>query len=71
MARLFPRATVVGCDIEPKTHFNYRRIPTYRVDQSNPTDLMALAAAERPFDVIIDDGSHVNAHQVATFYNLF
>lgn len=67
----FPRATVVGCDIRPKAHLNYRRIRTYLTDQSNPTDLAALAAAEGPFDVIIDDGSHVNAHQVTTFYSLF
>ncbi len=67
----FPRATVVGCDIRPKTHLNYRRIRTHLIDQSNPTDLAALAAAEGPFDVIIDDGSHVNAHQVTTFYSLF
>ena len=67
----FPRAIIVGCDIRPKMQFNYRRIRTYLTDQSNPADLMALAAAEGPFDVIIDDGSHINAHQVTTLYNLF
>ena len=67
----FPRATIVGCDIRPKTQFNYRRIRTYLTDQSNPADLTALAAAEGPFDVIIDDGSHVNAHQVTALYSLF
>ena len=66
-----PRATIVGCDIEPKAQFSHRRIRTHRTDQSSPTDLAALATAEGPFDVIIDDGSHINAHQVNTFYTLF
>jgi hypothetical protein len=30
-----------------------------------------LAAAEGPFDVVIDDGSHVSAHQITSFYFLF
>ena len=67
----FPRATIVGCDIRPKTQFDYRRIRTHLTDQSCPADLTALAEAEGPFDVIIDDGSHVNAHQVTAFYSLF
>lgn len=67
----FPRATIVGCDIRPKAHFSYRRVRTCLTDQSKPADLAALAAAEGPFDVIIDDGSHVNAHQITTFHSLF
>jgi Methyltransferase domain len=66
-----PRATIIGCDIEPKEQFSYRRIRTHRTDQSSPSDLAALAAAEGPFDVIIDDGSHISAHQITSFYTLF
>lgn len=51
--------------------FSYRRVRTYLTDQSSPADLAVLAAAEGPFDVIIDNGSHINAHQVTTFYSLF
>jgi hypothetical protein len=66
-----PRATIIGCDIEPKPRFHYRSIHTYVTDQSSRTDLLALAKAEGPFDIIIDDGSHINAHQIETFRTLF
>jgi hypothetical protein len=66
-----PRATIIGCDIEPKEQYNYRRIRIHRIDQSKPPDLVALAASEGPFDVIIDDGSHINGHQITSFYTLF
>jgi len=41
------------------------------VDQSSRTDLQQLAEADGPFDVIIDDGSHLNAHQIFTFQTLY
>ncbi|HEX5327835.1 MAG TPA: class I SAM-dependent methyltransferase [Acetobacteraceae bacterium] len=66
-----PRATIVGCDIRPKPHCAHRRIRTYVTDQSSAADLAALAAAEGPFDVIIDDGSHISDHQITSFYALF
>lgn len=65
------RATVVGADIAPIGHLGYRGLRTRQTDQSSPEALAALAADEGPFDVIIDDGSHINAHQILTFYTMF
>ncbi len=65
------RATVLGADIAPIEHLSYRGLRTRQTDQSSPSALAALAADEGPFDIIIDDGSHINAHQILTFYTLF
>ena len=40
-------------------------------NQADPAFLAELAAKHGPFDVILDDGSHVCAHQVASFENLW
>ena len=40
-------------------------------NQADPAFLADLAARHGPFDVILDDGSHVCAHQVASFENLW
>ena len=48
------------------------RVHIHVVDQeSSADDLAILSGKEGPFDVIIDDGSHINAHQIFTFENLF
>ena len=67
----FPRGTVIGCDIEPKERFAIGRILTRVADQSSQSDLQRLCAHDGPFDVIIDDGSHQNVHQIFTFYEIF
>ena len=67
----FPRATIIGADIEPKPQMAGSRTRIYTVDQSAAADLDRMVAQEGPFDIIIDDGSHLNAHQVFTFYHLF
>ena len=67
----FPRATTIGMDIDPKPGLAGSRTRIYLADQSSATDLEAVAAKEGPFDIIIDDGSHQNAHQIFTFHQLF
>ncbi|MDE2200689.1 MAG: class I SAM-dependent methyltransferase, partial [Rhodospirillales bacterium] len=67
----FPRGTTIGADIEPKQHLAGARTRIYTTDQSSADDLATLAAKEGPFDIIIDDGSHQNAHQIFTFHALF
>jgi hypothetical protein len=67
----FPRGTIVGCDIDPKEQFDQGRISTHVTDQSSPSDLKSLCTKRGPFDIIIDDGSHRNAHQIFTFYEIF
>jgi hypothetical protein len=67
----FPRGEIVGCDIEPKQHLGGGRIRVHTTDQGSTADLDALARAEGPFDIIIDDGSHRSAHQLFAFRRLF
>jgi len=67
----FPFGSIVGCDIEPKFFLTGRRIRIYQTDQSSRSDLAKLVVEQAPFDIIIDDGSHVSRHQIFTFYELF
>jgi demethylmacrocin O-methyltransferase len=67
----FPRGTFIGCDIDHKVEFAIGRILTQVTDQSSSSDLRTLCDQEGPFDIIIDDGSHQNAHQIFTFYEIF
>jgi hypothetical protein len=65
-------ATLVFVDIdpdcvrhaEPGTHVEIG-------NQADPEFLARLAARYGPFDVVLDDGSHINAHQIASFENLW
>ena len=67
----FPFGDIIACDIEDKAALTGGRRRIYRTDQSATADLEAITRAEGPFDVIIDDGSHLNAHQIFTFERMF
>ena len=63
----FPRATIVGLDIEDKSFIDQGPIVTYRGDQTDP-DVFRRIFEERGVPlVVIDDGSHVPAHVRETF----
>jgi hypothetical protein len=67
----FPRARIVGIDIHPKAGIAEDRIIVLQGDQSDPLFLDEVASRYGPFDVVVDDGSHVCAHVIATFKHLF
>ena len=67
----FPLGRFVACDLYPRPGMASRRTHIYQMDQSSVADLERLAAEEGPFDIIIDDGSHVSQHQILTFRHLF
>lgn len=67
----FPQAKIVGLDIYDKSGLDEDRILTVRGDQSDPKFLENLATTHGPFDIIIDDGSHMPPHIYASFYALF
>jgi hypothetical protein len=69
--RYFPRATVVGLDIHDKRQFAEDRIRIYQGDQSDEAVLRRIVAEVGRPDVVIDDGSHVNAHVLKSFEVLF
>jgi hypothetical protein len=67
----FPFCNVVACDIEDKSALRNSAVDIYQIDQFNESDLLRVVANEGSFDIIVDDGSHINAHQVFTFNKLF
>jgi len=69
--RYFPNATIIGADIEDFSWFEHDRVVIHRVDQGDRAQLARLGAMERPFDIVIDDGSHASVHQHLTLGVLF
>jgi hypothetical protein len=67
----FPFAVIVGVDYLPRGEVATRHTRFRRADQGSAEDLAALCAEEGPFDIIIDDGSHLSRHQLFTFGHLF
>jgi methyltransferase family protein len=71
---LHPDSTIVGIDIDAKTQkFDH---PSERVhvrigSQTDTAFLQQVTDEFGPFDVILDDGSHMNSHIVTTFRYLF
>jgi demethylmacrocin O-methyltransferase len=69
--RYFHRGLIYGMDIYDKSRFDQTRIKTIIGDQSDPAMLREISAEYGPFDIIIDDGSHVNEHIITSFHTLF
>ena len=67
----FPQAQITGLDLHDKSALAEDRIAIVQGDQSDPELLLKLAARYGPFDVIIDDGSHISSHVIASFRELF
>lgn len=66
----FPKAIIVGIDIHPKT-VSDDRIIFEQGDQSDQAFLAKLVSRYAPFDVVIDDGSHVGRDVNASFDGLW
>lgn len=66
-AAYFRKGRIYGIDLVDKTALSRDRIKVFQCSQVDRERLTALAREIGPFDFIIDDGSHVNAHQIETF----
>jgi hypothetical protein len=69
--RYFNRGRIYGVDIFDKSHVNEARIQALRGRQDDRDFLRGLAEEHGPFDIVIDDGSHINEHVRASFEVLF
>jgi hypothetical protein len=69
--RFFPRGLIYGLDIHAKPGIAGPRIRTVQGDQNDVAFLRELAERHGPFDVVIDDGSHINEHVRTSFETLF
>ena len=67
----FPFGRIVAGDIVPKQQLTGGVRHVRQIDQSSESDLSQLCRDDGPFDIIIDDGSHFNAHQIFTFERIF
>jgi cephalosporin hydroxylase len=67
----FPRASICGVDIQDKHVHDERRIRTFVGSQDDEVFLQRLSREQGPFDIVIDDGSHMNVHVIRSFQILF
>ena len=67
----FPKATIVGLDIEDKTWLTRGSIHAYLGDQTDPEVLHQIVADHGAPLVVVDDGSHIPAHVRRSFEILF
>lgn len=66
----FKNANICGLDIDEKK-FIIDGVEFFSGDQSNTRDLKKITNKYENFDIIIDDGSHVNSHIISSFKFLF
>ena len=69
----FPNGEIHGMDIQPDCMFSEPRITTHMCD-STDDDVCGgwmRTYPELAFDIVVDDASHWDVHQLATLENLF
>jgi cephalosporin hydroxylase len=70
-ADYFPRGQILGIDVSAKTLDIGPRVVVRQGSQDDAAFLTRMSAEHGPFDIVIDDGSHVPAHVTASFHILF
>jgi hypothetical protein len=67
----FPSGHIFGMDIYDKSKLLEERITILRGSQADRAFLDAIGTKHGPFDIIVDDGSHVCEHVIAGFTGLW
>jgi len=69
----YPQSQIIGIDIEPasKLYSEEERIIIEIGSQTDPEFLKTISQKYGPFDMILDDGSHVNSDVIYSFQYLF
>lgn len=70
-ADYFPSAKIHGIDISLPPELKHPRVLLHKINQSNKADIVKFAEKYAPFDLIVDDGSHMSEHQVCCLEWLF
>ncbi len=66
------RSTIVGFDVEPRVaDLAEQGIDVLVGDQSDPVFLAGLVERYGEFDIVLDDGSHLPQHQIASITHLW
>jgi hypothetical protein len=66
----FPKGRIIGVDDQPKNLHLGPRVDIYRGDQASK-GVINFIARHGPFDIVIDDASHVNSLTISTFENVW
>lgn len=66
-AAYFSKGKIYGIDFHDKTALSRGRIEVLQSSQTDDSRLTEIGKRCGPFDFIIDDGSHISSHQVASF----
>lgn len=69
--KYFPHGEIYAVDIHDKSALQESRIQIYKGSQVDRAFMEKVADDHGPFDIIIDDGSHVNGHVIETFKIMF
>ena len=67
----FRRGLIYGLDIVAKTGVDESRLHVLQGDQGDARFLDSMARELGPFDIVIDDGSHIAHHIITSFNALF
>lgn len=67
----FPKSRIYGIDCYDKRALEEPRVRIFQGRQEDPAFLRQVAEAIGRLDIVIDDGSHANAHVIAAFEILF
>jgi hypothetical protein len=68
----FSKGRICGIDIDPRCKEQQKgRVEVEIGSQDDPDFLKTCFGEDTKFDIIIDDGSHVNTFTIASFKNLF
>lgn len=67
----FPTGSIFGLDIYDKSGLSEDRITVLQGDQGDSRFLDQLGSRHGPFDIVIDDGSHLCGHVIGSFRALF
>jgi cephalosporin hydroxylase len=69
---IFPEALIVGCDIDEHCRMHQRtKIDIVVANAADPSKMAAISQLYGPFDVIIDDGSHIEDEVRVAFEELW
>jgi hypothetical protein len=68
----FPNGAIHGMDVQPDCLFTEERITTHHCDSTQEFHVRAWSQLTKlTFDIIVDDGSHWDHHQLATLKHLW
>jgi demethylmacrocin O-methyltransferase len=67
----FSNSMIYGIDIDDKTHLSEERIKIFQGNQIDKEFLTNISKEYGPFDIIIDDASHINDYNTLTFSIMF